>query len=460
MLELDAAPIAAIATAPGRGGIGVIRVSGKDLRGFVSLLLKRELVPRHAHYLPFVNESGAVIDQGIAIFFQAPHSYTGEDVLELQGHGGTAVMQRLLDCVLSTGKPVGMRLAQPGEFSLRAYFNDKIDLVQAEAIDDLIGACSQAAAEAAVESLKGSFSTEIYALSAALVELRTLVEATLDFPEEEIEFIEKYQVLPRLKVLMQDFDTLLSTTEQSQFLSVGLKITLVGEPNVGKSSLMNAIFGEDISIVTEMAGTTRDNVKENITLDGVPVTIVDTAGLRITDDTVEKIGIKRSLTAVEACDLILDVVDARQPKSVLKTFLSDTAATNKPVITVHNKIDLLTNDTDPRNGENSNNSTTNYFVSARDQIGLGTLKQAILDFTGRRLGDKSPWLARKRHVVAIKEAKHHLKLALECACHDNAILDLMAEELRLSHQQLGSITGNIDADELLGKIFSSFCIGK
>ena len=460
MIRHDNAPIAALATAPGRGGIGVVRISGKDLHRFATTLLKHELQPRHAHYLPFLSESDGIIDQGIAVFYKAPHSYTGEDVLELQGHGGTAVMQRLLDRVLSAGGSIGMRLAQPGEFSLRAYFNDKIDLVQAEAIDDLVNASSQAAAEAAAESLTGAFSTQIHALSAGLVELRTLVEATLDFPEEEIDFIEKYQVRSRLKTLLDDLDSILLTTEQSQFLSAGLKIALVGAPNVGKSSLMNAIFSEDVSIVTEIAGTTRDNVKESITLEGVPITVIDTAGLRITDDVVEKIGIERSLRAVQACDLILDVVDARDALSVLSTFWRDSWAVDKPVITVHNKIDLLKNARYPINDQAPEGKVSKFYVSARDHIGLDELKQSLLDFTGRRLGDKSPWLARERHVVAIKDAKIHLLTALDCASNDETVLDLMAEELRLSHQSLGSITGEMNADELLGRIFSSFCIGK
>lgn len=460
MIKHDNAPIAAIATAPGRGGIGVIRISGNNLLGFATTLLQYELKSRHAHHLPFLSETGSVIDEGIAIFYQAPHSYTGEDVLELQGHGGTAVMQRLLDCVLVSGKPLGMRLAQPGEFSLRAFLNDKIDLVQAEAIDDLINASSQAAAQAAIESLQGAFSTQIHRLSTALIDLRTLVEATLDFPEEEIDFIEKYQVHSRLDALIADFDSVLRTTEQSQFLSAGLKIALVGAPNVGKSSLMNAIFSDDISIVTEIAGTTRDNVKESFALDGVPITVVDTAGLRVTEDPVEKIGIERSLKAVQGCDLILDIVDARDSQSVLKTFWKDTQTLNKPVITVHNKIDLLDVDKRPKNSVESDKTTTHLYVSARDHLGLKALKQSLLDFTGRRLGDKSPWLARERHVIAIKEAKAHLLVALDCASNDDTILDLMAEELRLSHQALGSITGEMSADELLGKIFSSFCIGK
>ena len=460
MIRHDNAPIAAIATAPGRGGIGIVRVSGKDLQSFATALLKHDLRPRRAHYLPFLSESEGVIDQGIAIFYEAPHSYTGEDVLELQGHGGTAVMQRLLNRVLSAGRTIGMRLAQPGEFSLRAYFNDKIDLVQAEAIDDLVNASSQAAAEAAAESLTGAFSTQIHALSAGLVELRTLVEATLDFPEEEIDFIEKYQVRSRLRTLLDDFDSTLLTTEQSQFLSAGLRIALVGAPNVGKSSLMNAIFSEDVSIVTDIAGTTRDNVKESITLDGVPITVVDTAGLRITEDAVEKIGIERSLRAVQTCDLILDIVDARDASSVLNTFWRDTWAIDKPVITVHNKIDLLENGTYPINDQAPEGKVSKLYVSARDHIGLDNLKQSLLDFTGRRLGDKSPWLARERHVVAIREAKTHLLIALDCASNDDTALDLMAEELRLSHQSLGSITGEMNADELLGKIFASFCIGK
>lgn len=456
MIAHDNAPIVAIATALGRGGIGVIRVSGNNLQPLVFSALRCELKHRYAHYMPFLNESHEIIDKGIAIYFKSPHSYTGEDVLELQAHGGTAVLQRLLDYLLVIGKPYGLRLANPGEFSFRAYVNDKIDLVQAEAIDDLINANSQAAAEAAAASLNGSFSHEVNGITAELVILRTLVEATLDFPEEEIEFVEKYQIRTRLDELLLRMKLLLKDTEQSYFLSTGLKIALVGEPNVGKSSLMNAIFNKNVSIVTDIPGTTRDSIKENLNLDGVPISIVDTAGLRQTNEYIEKIGIERSLETIKDSDVIFDIVDARYPNSVLEAFAPLLDTTLKAVVTIHNKIDLL----DTQNDHKVQGNPNHIFVSALNRIGLETLKKSLLKHTGRRLGEKSPWLARKRHVVAIKSSLEHLQHAHQYAEHQDAVLDLLAEELRLCHLQLGAITGQMTADELLGKIFSTFCIGK
>lgn len=457
MIGHDDSPIAAIATAPGRGGIGVIRVSGKSLKNFISIVLRQELEPRYAHYLPFLDESENLIDQGIALYFEGPHSYTGEDVLELQAHGGTAVLQRLLDYLLVAAKTIGLRLANPGEFSFRAYMNDKIDLVQAEAIDDLINASSTAAAAAAVESLSGTFSNEINGVSNELVHLRTLVEATLDFPEEEIEFIEKYQIRSKLEGLIVRVQSLLTQTEQSQFLSSGLKVALAGEPNVGKSSLMNAIFGDQIAIVTNIPGTTRDSIKENLVLDGVPITIVDTAGLRSTTDVIETMGIACSIESILNSDVVLDIVDARKPQSILQTFSADLNLSEKPVVHVHNKVDLLPL---PLTSTADVKGSAPVYVSAYDGTGLDLLKQALLGHTGRKLGEKSPWLARKRHVIAIKLSLEHLIRADQFAMHQDAVLDLLAEELRLSHQQLGSITGHMNADELLGEIFSNFCIGK
>jgi tRNA modification GTPase len=454
MFPHDTAPIAAIATAPGRGGIGVIRISGQDLSSFALTLLKIKPIPRQAHYLSFTAEGGELIDKGIAIYFSAPHSYTGEDVLELQGHGGTAVMQALLSEVIHQGKKIGLRLAEPGEFSLRAFLNDKIDLVQAEAVSDLINASSVEAAQAAALSLSGQFSSEVNALTHEIVALRTLVEATLDFPEEEIEFIEKYQVKRRIGVLVQKFEFFLSTTKRSVYLSEGLRVVLAGEPNVGKSSLMNALFGEKIAIVSDIAGTTRDSIRDNLQLDGIPITVTDTAGLRFTSDVIEQLGIERTLAAIESSNVILDIVDIRQPESVLSSFSPSISLTNKNVITVFNKTDLLEirPDFSPvRKGVS---------VSAATGKGLSELKEAILKLTGRQLGERSPWLARKRHVMAIEQGLNHLKQSYAFACEDDRVLDLLAEELRLCHIQIGTITGQMSADDLLGQIFSEFCIGK
>ena len=454
MFQHDTAPIAAIATAPGRGGIGVIRISGQDLSSFALELLKIEPTPRQAHYLSFKDQDGELIDNGIAIFFSSPNSYTGEDVLELQGHGGTAVMQALLSNVIKQGQKIGLRLAEPGEFSLRAFLNDKIDLVQAEAVSDLINASSFEAAQAAALSLNGRFSSEVNALTDEIVALRTLVEATLDFPEEEIEFIEKYQVKQRIGVLIQQFELFLTTTKRSVYLSEGLSVVLAGEPNVGKSSLMNALFGENIAIVSDIAGTTRDSIKDNLQLDGIPITVTDTAGLRITKDVIEQLGIERTLAAIESSNVILDIVDIRQPESVLMSFSPSISLSNKNVITVFNKVDLL----ETTAGTLSANDCVT--VSAMTGEGLSALKEAILKLTGRQLGERSPWLARKRHVMAIEQGLDHLKVSYAFACENDRVLDLLAEELRLCHVQIGTITGQMSADELLGQIFSSFCIGK
>jgi len=454
MFQHDTAPIAAIATAPGRGGIGVVRISGRNLHSLALTLLKTKPTPRYAHFLPFFDDNDELIDNGIAIFFSAPNSYTGEDVLELQGHGGTAVMQALLSNVLKQGKGIGLRLAEPGEFSLRAFLNDKIDLVQAEAVSDLINASSVEAAQAAALSLSGRFSSEISKLTEEIVALRTLVEATLDFPEEEIEFIEKYQVKQRIKDLVLQFESFLTTTKRSVYLSDGLRVVLAGEPNVGKSSLMNALFGENIAIVSDIAGTTRDSIRDHLQLDGIPITVTDTAGLRSTNEVIEQLGIERTLVAIEASNIILDIVDSREPESVLTSFSSAISLANKHVISVFNKTDLLEKTTTFSSSPNRVN------VSAMTGEGLCELKEAILKHTGRQLGERSPWLARKRHVTAIELGLDHLQQSYAFACEDDRVLDLLAEELRLCHFQLGTITGHTSADDLLGKIFSEFCIGK
>lgn len=452
-------PIAAIATAQGRGSIGVVRISGSNLAGFLEALIgctNKKLAVRTANYLTITDETGSVIDNAIVIYFEGPHSFTGEDVVEIQGHGGTAVMQLLLQRCLSVGKSIGLRLAEPGEFSLRAYLNDKIDLAQAEAIADLIDASSSAAAKAAAASLSGAFSEEVNKLSDSIVHVRTLVEATLDFPEEEIEFIEKYQVKALLKRIDEQLQQVLDVSRQSSYLKEGLKVVLAGQPNVGKSSLLNAIFEQDIAIVTDIAGTTRDRIRESITIDGVPILLTDTAGLRDTNDTIEKIGIERSWQAIEDADLILDVVDCRDPVSLLSKLTSNERLVKCDILKVLNKSDLL--DSNSRHlTELRNNS---IWVSAKTGQGIPELKRIILSFAGRQIGEVSPWLGRVRHISALEVAQQHLQQALEHAQFDDRVLDLLAEELRLSHEALGSITGAMSADDLLGEIFSSFCIGK
>ena len=445
-------PIVAIATASGRGGIGVVRVSGPHLGPFIYALLGRSLEPRQATYCRFPDATGEAIDQGIALYFVAPASYTGEDVLELQGHGGPAVLQQLLNRCLNVGAIFNIRIASPGEFTLRAFLNDKIDLAQAEAIADLIDASSEAAARAAVVSMTGLFSQRINTLSAAIVQLRMLVEATLDFPEEEIEFLEKYQAHARLETLQITLTEILTASRQGVVLREGLHVVLAGEPNVGKSSLLNALSGQELAIVTDIAGTTRDKVSQVITLDGVPVTITDTAGLRETNDTIEAIGIERTWSAIEQADVILHLRALNTDHLTLNPQIQKRRSAKSIVLNVCNKVDLSieslvgTNDT--------------LFISAKTGQGLDALRAKLLELAGWNPGQESPWLARQRHVDALLAAQSHLTRASEFALQKDLVLDLFAEELRLAHSQLGLITGQMTPDDLLGEIFSRFCIGK
>jgi len=446
------APIAAIATAPGRGGIGVVRISGADLSGLVRRLFKRDLTPRHAHYLPFKTVDGELLDEGIAIYFRGPHSYTGEDVLELQGHGGPAVLRRVLDSCLVAGRDLGVRLAEPGEFTRRAFLNDRMDLAQAEAVADLIEASSVAAARGAMASLSGEFSARVNDLSDRIIHLRMLVEATLDFPEEEIDFLEKYQARPTLDALAGDLSALIAQARQGVILREGLHVVLAGQPNVGKSSLLNALAGDDIAIVTPIAGTTRDKVVQEIHIDGVPLHIVDTAGLRETEDTVESIGIARTWQEIERADVILHLQDATQPGDELDAQITARLPPHTPVLKVFNKVDLLPEPFVAGPGE--------LGISAKRGAGLDLLRAELLQIAGWNPGAESPWLARERHLHALQEAAEHLELAAAHASQDDRVLDLFAEELRLAHDSLSSITGKFTSDDLLGEIFSSFCIGK
>ena len=333
-------PIVAIATAPGKGGIGVVRISGPDLDGIAAGLFNVPLKPRHAHYLPFDDAQGRAIDAGIVLYFKAPHSYTGEDVLELQGHGGPAVLRRILARCLEAGQQWGLRHAEPGEFTQRAFLNDRLDLAQAEAVADLIEASSEAAARSAMASLSGAFSEEITALNERIIHLRMLVEATLDFPEEEIDFLEKYQARPTLEAIIADLQSIRIKARQGMILRQGLHVVLAGRPNVGKSSLLNALAGDDIAIVTDIAGTTRDRVIQQIHLDGVPIHIVDTAGLRDTTDKVESIGIARTWAEIERADAVIHLQDAREPSDELEQEIARRIPTRAPVLKVFNKVDL------------------------------------------------------------------------------------------------------------------------
>jgi tRNA modification GTPase len=465
----DSTPIAAIATAPGRGGIGVVRVSGKDLSAIVSTLFgARQLTPRQATYLPFTQADGSVIDQGLALFFKAPHSYTGEDVLELQGHGGPVVMQMLLSRCLEAGKDAGLRLAQPGEFTQRAFMNDKLDLAQAEAVSDLIEASTEAAAKSASQSLSGAFSKVIRDLVEKVVHLRMLVEATLDFPEEEIDFLEKSDARGQLKTIQEALRKVFEQAAQGALLRSGLNIVLAGQPNVGKSSLLNALAGDDIAIVTPIAGTTRDKVTETIHIEGIPLNIIDTAGIRHeydepehgersdVIDAVERIGIARTWLEVDKADVILHLLDASRGPTRADDAIVARFPDGVPVIRIWNKIDLSGHHV----SVDVMDDATHIYLSAQEHIGMDLLRQELLRIAGWQQTGESLYLARERHLVALKQAHQHLEHAAAYAAQNDQSLDLFAEELRLTQDRLNSITGEFTSDDLLGVIFSRFCIGK
>ncbi|WP_308446432.1 tRNA uridine-5-carboxymethylaminomethyl(34) synthesis GTPase MnmE [Chitinimonas sp. BJYL2] len=440
--------IAAIATAPGRGGVGVVRVSGSGLAAFAQTLTGKTLKPRHAHYAEVRDTHGAVIDQGLALFFPAPHSFTGEDVLEIQGHGGPVVMQMLLRRCLE----LGARLAQPGEFTRRAFLNDKLDLAQAESVADLIDAGSEAAARSALRSLAGAFSTEIHALVDRLINLRMLVEATLDFPEEDIDFLEAANARGKLADISTQLARVMATASQGRLLREGMHVVLIGQPNVGKSSLMNALAGEDVAIVTDIAGTTRDTVRELIQLDGVPMHVIDTAGLRETEDAVERIGIQRTWAAVEKADLALLLIDSREGITEHDAAILARLPDRLPRLHVFNKIDL-TGEPEGR-GEEAGHPVVR--LSAKAGAGLSALRATLLEMVGWGGEDAGVFLARERHLDALRHASQHLQTAAEVWQQ----VELFAEELRLAQLSLSSITGEFTADDLLGEIFSRFCIGK
>ncbi len=454
--------IAAIATAPGRGGVGVIRLSGKDLLPLAhSLSGGKTPVPRRALYTDFIDEHGQAIDNGLLLYFAAPASFTGEDVLELQGHGGPVVMQMLLQRCLQ----LGARLAEPGEFTKRAFFNNKLDLAQAESVADLIDASSQSAARMALRSLKGAFSQHIHILVDELITLRMLVEATLDFPEEDIDFLQAADAAGKLAHIRGQLAQVLAGAEQGALLREGMNVVLVGAPNVGKSSLLNALAGDEVAIVTDIAGTTRDTVREMITLDGVPVHIIDTAGLRDTDDVVERIGIERSHKAVQEADVALILVDPREGLNRKTQAILDTLPESLPKIEIHNKIDLhggeagyVSRET-MASGSLSVHSTATELIalSAKTGAGLDLLKQALLKQVGWQGESEGLFLARRRHLNALQAAQTELDNAILCAPQQ---IELLAEHLRLAQLALSEITGEFSADDLLGVIFSRFCIGK
>jgi tRNA modification GTPase len=459
-MQLNSSPIAAIATAPGRGGIGVVRASGKDLAPLIAALFPNAaLKPRHATYIDFKAADGAVIDQGLAILFNGPHSYTGEDVLELQGHGGPVVLQMLLARVLEAGAAAGVRLAEPGEFTRRAYLNDKLDLAQAEAVADLIDASTEAAAKSASQSLSGAFSKTIHTLVEQTINLRMLVEATLDFPEEEIDFLEKSDARGQLAVIIDSLDKVFRQAAQGALLREGLNVVLVGQPNVGKSSLLNALAGADVAIVTPIAGTTRDKVSETIQIEGIPLHIIDTAGIRTIDDAVdqvERIGIERTWGEVGKADVILHLLDASYGPTGADEQIVAAFPNGVPVLRIWNKIDLSGH----KPAVDEAPDAVNVYLSAHEHDGIDLLRAELLRIAGWQQTGESLYLARERHLIALRAAREHLELAAAHAAQSDQSLDLFAEELRLAQAQLSSITGAFSSDDLLGVIFGRFCIGK
>lgn len=449
----NADTIAAVATPPGRGGIGVVRVSGKGMKSLALKVIGYVPEPRYASLSKFFDEDGQVIDQGIALFFPAPHSYTGEDVLELQGHGGPAVMNLLLSSCLSAGA----RMAQPGEFTLRAYLNNKLDLAQAESVADIIDASTGEAARCAMRSLQGEFSSAVHIVVQALIDLRISVEASLDFSEEEIDHAHHADISHRLKGVQAHLEHVLASARQGSILREGLWIALIGQPNVGKSSLLNLLAGEEAAIVTEIPGTTRDTIRRTIEIEGVPLHLLDTAGLRETDDAVEKMGIARTRSVLEKANFVLLVMDSQWGVTPADQAILDSLPAGSPVIYVYNKIDLL----DERSLAKVGKSGSGVYVSAMTGAGIETLRQRLLEMAGwqpRSMGE-GVFMARQRHLQALTTAREYLENAAEL---DRGAFqpELLAEELRLAQRALSSITGEFGSDDLLGEIFSRFCIGK
>jgi len=448
--------IAALATAPGRGGIGIIRVSGSLVSTIAKTVLGQIPSPRQAEYLPYLDESGETLDVGLALYFPAPNSFTGEDVLELQGHGGPVVMDLLLKRVFG----LGARPARPGEFSERAYLNNKMDLAQAEAVADLIDSASEQAARLAVRSLQGEFSQQVHVLVVLITELRTYVESAIDFPEEEIDFLADGQVQSRLTEAQQKLNKTQLAAQQGNLLREGMTVVIAGRPNAGKSTLLNALAGRETAIVTSVPGTTRDILREHIQIDGLPLHIIDTAGLRDSEDPVEQEGVRRAWKEIESADHILLLHDATQAFDEKENNLQESLAQAGPPMTlVVNKIDLpdkVKIDL-PRTGTSS--ELVEIRVSAQTGEGLEQLKDYLKQCVGYISGGEGQFMARRRHLEALAVASQHLEKG-EKQLQEFAAGEILAEELRLAQQALGDITGEVTADDLLGEIFSSFCIGK
>ena len=471
-------PIVAITTAPGRGAVGIVRISGHDLSPVIAAICGRTLTARQATYLPFRDAKGEVIDQGLALYFPAPHSYTGEDVLELQAHGGPVVLQLLSSRCLEAGAALNpathqpwlpdMRIATPGEFTERAFLNDKIDLAQAEAIADLIDASTETAARSAARSMSGEFSLAINTLLERLIHLRMLVEATLDFPEEDIDFLQKADARGQLLHLQTTLSQVRQRATQGAILREGIKVVIAGQPNAGKSSLLNALAGTELAIVTPIAGTTRDKVSQLIQIEGVPLHIVDTAGLREALDEVEKIGVERAWAEIETADAILFLHDLTRQDAVadpqgaidyiaadthIQSVLSQKISKNTTIIHVWNKSDLA-------NHAVLSSVEQGVLISAKTGAGLQSLRQTLLQIVGWQATPEGVFMARERHVLALNNVSTQLDKAADQLHANMPALDLLAEDLRQAQRCLSEITGEFTADDLLGEIFSRFCIGK
>ncbi len=474
MLPRHQDPIVAIATAPGRGAVGIVRVSGKQLTSILAPILGASyadsIKPREAKYLKFLDAQGRPIDQGLCLYFPAPHSFTGEDVIELQAHGGPVVLQLLVSRLLEAARGLEglahMRIAQPGEFTERAFLNDKMDLAQAEAVSDLIDASTEAAARGAARSLTGAFSKEVQGLREALIHLRMLVEATLDFPEEEIDHLSKGKAREQLSALQRAVVNFQAKAQQGALLREGIKVVIAGQPNAGKSSLLNALAGAELAIVTPIAGTTRDKVQETIQIEGIPIHVVDTAGLRESTDVVERIGIARTWDEIAKADAVIHLHDLSAGDAQDATLsiasradsmraIREKLPKNTPTIDVWNKADIAV----------AIPSQEGLIISAKTGLGIDALRRRLLEVAGwQAAGNEGSFIARERHLQALAAVHAHLDQASDqldaSLAHSAGGLDLMAEELRLAQNELNNITGAFTSDDLLGEIFSRFCIGK
>ena len=440
--------ICALATAYGQSGIGVIRVTGPLSKSISKKILHQDLQPRYAYYGSFFDNDNNLIDKGVAIAFPGPNSYTGEDVVEFQGHGGVSVIRKLLETIIS----LDVRVAEPGEFTKRAFLNGKMDLVQAEAVQDLIQSSSEESALSAVRSLTGEFSEKINQILSKLISLRVFVEATIDFSDEEIDFLESHEVSSKLYSLKLTLLNILESANQGAILRDGIHVAIAGKPNAGKSSLLNSLTKQPSAIVTDVAGTTRDVLKETIQIDGMPIHIIDTAGLHNSDNIIEQEGIRRAHTEINNADVVLLVYDASD-KSVDLSILPESVK-DKPKIVIKNKIDLTGSKTGIQNIQNN----PEISISAKNGDGINIVRKALADFAGLNSNTEGVFLARKRHIIAINETLSFINSAISQL--DGGASELVAEDLRQAGMHLGQITGEFSSDDLLGQIFSSFCIGK